>query len=62
MMMMILVIMGTCPLSSIAFPAQEEKPNTLLFPLHGVFRCEKDTNFAPFRSSPLNFGATENSK
>lgn len=52
MMMMILVIMGTCPLSSIAFPAEEKKPNTLLFPLHGVFKCEKDTNFAHFGLLP----------
>lgn len=54
--------MGTCPLSSIAFPAEEKHAQYTTFSLAWHISYEKDTNFAPFWSSPLNFGATENSK
>lgn len=62
MMIMILVIKGTYSLSSIAFPASEKKSQIHCSSLAWGISCEKDTNFAPFWSSPLNFGATENSK
>lgn len=62
MMMMVIVTMGSCPLSSIAFPAQERNAKCTAVSLAWGVSCEKDTNFAPFWSSPLNFGATENSK
>lgn len=54
--------MGTWPLSSIAFVTQEKNAKYNAFSLAQGISCEKDTNFAPFWSSPLNFGATENSK
>lgn len=54
--------MGTCPLSSIALPAQERNAKCTAFSLARGISCEKDANFASFWSSPLNFGATENSK
>lgn len=50
------------PLSPIAFPSQEKNAKYSAFSLAWGISRERNTNFAPVWSFPLNSGETENSK